>query len=287
MPDPISYEQLIAFAAGELDGADASVVEEYLKTNPEAARTVARYRIIRSLYQSAPRDEPGARASTRARSIFRQRGGPKPHGNLDFRGLIETEIILLRRMWDSQSSRLTCLLHTLFLAHMPTHRISRSSRLLIALCILAIAGAAGTGGAMAQGSLPGETLYPVKRSVESFRLAVTYDDYERSELRLDFARERLRETRLLIADARYDRIQETLIAYEIHIDNATRGIAVRENATERALMRVSNIRGSLIELKHELEHFSGLGPDDIAAALARALDISDRRITALVELNRD
>jgi len=68
----VSYEQLIAFAAGELDPAQAEFVERHLKSHPEGAKTVARYRVIRCLLSANAEQAPSFRATTRAQALFRQ-----------------------------------------------------------------------------------------------------------------------------------------------------------------------------------------------------------------------
>ena len=74
----ISREQLIAFAAGELEGPQADEVAAHLVANPDAARTVALYRTaagatVADDSAAAPRD-----LVTRAKGIFRAEQPERP-----------------------------------------------------------------------------------------------------------------------------------------------------------------------------------------------------------------
>jgi hypothetical protein len=53
-----------------------------------------------------------------------------------------------------------------------------------------------------QASIPGETLYPIKRLVENVRLAAAVDQKTKAEVRLDIAEERLMEINSLLAEKR-------------------------------------------------------------------------------------
>ena len=65
-----THQQLIAYAAGELRGADAQQVEAHLKRDPEAARTVHRYRLARQTVLGDDGVNPPTEVLERARLIF-------------------------------------------------------------------------------------------------------------------------------------------------------------------------------------------------------------------------
>lgn len=67
---PITTEQLIAFAAGEVLGAEAARIEAYVRRHPEAAELVRRYRAVRDrIARDDAVDAPGD-VIDRARAIF-------------------------------------------------------------------------------------------------------------------------------------------------------------------------------------------------------------------------
>lgn len=74
MAHPVAYEQLIAFAAGELADRRAADVADHLKTCRSCAGTVARYRSVASTV-AADRAAPSAAAVARAKAIFPRRSG--------------------------------------------------------------------------------------------------------------------------------------------------------------------------------------------------------------------
>ncbi len=67
----IPYDKLIAYAAGDLTGSDADRVQELLADDPQAADTVARFRMARETLQADDGVEPPAEAVMSARAIFR------------------------------------------------------------------------------------------------------------------------------------------------------------------------------------------------------------------------
>ncbi|MFN0136668.1 MAG: anti-sigma factor family protein [Phycisphaerae bacterium] len=69
-----TYEQLLAFAAGELTGSDASAIEAYLAVTPAVAREVARMRTVIGTMRSDESVAPPREWITAAQSIFK----PKP-----------------------------------------------------------------------------------------------------------------------------------------------------------------------------------------------------------------
>lgn len=68
----VNYEQIIAYAAGMLTGAEAAKVESHLASHPDDSQTVARYRLAKQLIATDDSVEPSAAAIARARAIFAQ-----------------------------------------------------------------------------------------------------------------------------------------------------------------------------------------------------------------------
>ncbi len=66
----VTYEDIIAFAAGELGGREAADVEAHLAANPDAAASVARFRAAHAAWMTDDGAEPPETAVRRAKSIF-------------------------------------------------------------------------------------------------------------------------------------------------------------------------------------------------------------------------
>lgn len=66
----ITHQQLIAYAAGEIPGAEAEQVQAHLERDAEAARTVRCYRLASQTILEDSGADPPTEALQRARSIF-------------------------------------------------------------------------------------------------------------------------------------------------------------------------------------------------------------------------
>jgi anti-sigma factor RsiW len=66
----IPDEQLIAYAAGELDAVQSSLVAEHAATCAACARTIAHFREIRALLRADHTETPRLATLVRARNIF-------------------------------------------------------------------------------------------------------------------------------------------------------------------------------------------------------------------------
>ena len=81
----ITQLKLIAYAAGEVGGADAEQVQAHLERDADAAQTVRRYRLARETVLGDDGVDPPTEALERARSIF----DPTVHAG-DRQGLAES-----------------------------------------------------------------------------------------------------------------------------------------------------------------------------------------------------
>ena len=66
----INYEQLIAYAAGELTPERAAEVQAYLTANPKAAEPIALYRQAQAAVQTDQSAAPPAELVAKAKAIF-------------------------------------------------------------------------------------------------------------------------------------------------------------------------------------------------------------------------
>jgi hypothetical protein len=90
-------------------------------------------------------------------------------------------------------------------------------RLAISFTLVALLLLSGTGLVRASSAaLPGENLYPVKRSWEGLRLILTFDEDRRIVLESEFENERLEEVSELIAEGRHETIQFAGVFMEVN-----------------------------------------------------------------------
>ena len=66
----MNYDQLIAYAAGELTSEQATEVQAYLAANPKAAEPIAMYRQAQSALQADQNAAPPAEVVAKAKAIF-------------------------------------------------------------------------------------------------------------------------------------------------------------------------------------------------------------------------
>lgn len=73
---PITNDQILAYAAGHLDAETAERVEAHLRRDAKAAKTVAVYRLAAARTAGDDTVAPPAEAIQRAKAIFRSRPAP-------------------------------------------------------------------------------------------------------------------------------------------------------------------------------------------------------------------
>jgi hypothetical protein len=93
-------ESLIAYAAGDLSPAESASVQAWLERNPNAAKTVAQYRLAQETFASDDSLVPTPNAITRAREVFIPNA--KPTSTAKDRVLDAIDRIVARVLFDSR-----------------------------------------------------------------------------------------------------------------------------------------------------------------------------------------
>ncbi|MDP9364166.1 MAG: hypothetical protein M3Q10_08065 [Chloroflexota bacterium] len=96
----LSYQQLIDYAADDLEGQDAAPVAAHLAACAECSATVARYRAMRRALASAELVAPPAATMARAKALFTLERGASPPGQ-SFEVL---DRVIARLAFDSRRS---------------------------------------------------------------------------------------------------------------------------------------------------------------------------------------
>jgi Domain of unknown function (DUF5667)/Putative zinc-finger len=195
MPDHrISTEQLLAFAAGELDAAERTSIEQHLSGCRDCSETIERFHRVRAVLRAAEGEQPSQSLIARAQAIHRP--------------LIDA---LARK---PQPVALT--------GHALLRRWALAAALLV--CIVLAGGGVRVLAANAVDSLPGDTIYRLKLAGEDLQLAMTLDTTDQVKQHLALARTREQELAKLVALGRLDVLQATTRAAQDQMDQAIQGL---------------------------------------------------------------
>lgn len=170
-----------------------------------------------------------------------------------------------------------------------TGRPSRTTRLrerhlgAAAAAAVLVASTAGVAAA-ADGSLPGDTLYPVKRGIEQLQVAMNGNDAARGAEHLRLAGNRLSEVEgLLAADGTAEQIDSTLTAYSEHADEGSR-LMFRAYQAEDNAEDIVAVREFTTSQSRQLEEIADLAPPTTApdfGAVAALLSEIDQQARVL------
>jgi len=130
----------------------------------------------------------------------------------------------------------------------------------------------GTGVAYAaESTLPGDSLYAVKRGLEEVRLALSGTVEGDAALTASFADRRLAEIESLTARGRWRDVDQALQAYQTHIDDLVRLEALASDPAEAAF-----VEARLSHHLEVLERVRGSAPESAQPALLQALERTGR-----------
>lgn len=127
----------------------------------------------------------------------------------------------------------------------------------------------GVGVAAAEGTLPGETLYPLKRGFEEARLLLSFDDTTEVQLLAEFSDERLREIEGLIAAGRAESLEPAAEAYTDSMQRLAQAVA--ENPGAESAAAFDERTAAHLEV---LQRVEGQVPPQAQEAIQRAIDRS-------------
>lgn len=167
--------------------------------------------------------------------------------------------------------------------------LQRSTMSVIASVFVLIAFLFGGGGITAyaaNGSIPGDALYPVKTSLEGARVSLASNDEARARLFLDFAGRRLDEIKSLIADNRFSHVSPTVAQFEHAIEKAQEAIHnLAQTDPERAASLDADAAKILKGYDDALNAMLGGLPADVQPAIQSAVNASETSAPALDDGN--
>jgi hypothetical protein len=121
-----------------------------------------------------------------------------------------------------------------------------------------------------QWTIPGDTLYPVKTSLERVQLALSLSEARRAQLHIAFAERRLVEIQNLVMESRFQYLHSAVDAFEIQATEATRLLhSLDQKDSERAVQLASELRRIIGEQAAVLPVLMQLSPAESRSELQR------------------
>jgi hypothetical protein len=242
----IAYEKLIAFAAGELEGAETRGVAIHIAICPSCAKTVSRFQTIASLMRTDDSHVPPPALIAKAQAIFSRRqamarGARRRIGAIRF---------------------------------FPSVRRFSMAALIVLLVLsnLVVCTYVSNAAVASQDAIPGDSLYSLKLTIEAIELAASFSTEGKLDRHIAFAGYRLNETGMLITINRVAEIPGTLAAFENQVDQAaiTFQILVKENYA-RAQAIGPRIESTLSQYSATLSNLRAIAPDSVKLDFGHAI----------------
>jgi hypothetical protein len=125
----------------------------------------------------------------------------------------------------------------------------------------------------AQSALPGDTLYPLKITLEQTRLSLARSAVDRAEIQMEFAQRRLVEIEGLIAEGRYRNIVSATQEFEAYINNALiEADRISASDPEQAAELLRKITDALSRYGHSLTLMLDNIPDPAKTEILRSIE---------------
>ncbi len=152
----------------------------------------------------------------------------------------------------------------------------------VAVAFVLVGGSAGVAAA-AEGSLPGDTLYPIKRSLESAKVTLNPSDKGKGNDLLGQADTRLREVNSLVAGKKTDKINQALEDFQT---SAAKGSDLILTAFQRDddsadLNELRDFAATQMDQLQEMSEAAPAGSQDAFASAASLLADIDQQASAL------
>ena len=134
-------------------------------------------------------------------------------------------------------------------------------------------------------ALPGDALYPVKRTVERAQLAFTFQADEKAALHIELAERRLLEVQALILENRFEQLDRAIRDYETQVELAVRSVnLVAARSPERAVDLATTLQEALSSETATLNTLAALVPPDFQEDFQRLILVSTAGIIVTDEI---
>jgi hypothetical protein len=128
---------------------------------------------------------------------------------------------------------------------------------------------------MVEITLPGDTLYPVKMTIEGIQIAATLDPVTRAQIEFTVANTRVKEIQQLADRQRYSQIPATAHEYEGAVQNATQTLnqVIQQDLAGHVTL-AQQAASDLLQNSAKLELVQQATPAEIQPGIAHAVDAS-------------
>lgn len=175
-------------------------------------------------------------------------------------------------------------------SHRPSHRsifrrgLAFTYLMAILTMVVILFGGAGVTAYAAQAALPGDALYPVKTGLELTQARLSRDAARQAQLYMNFAERRLDEIALLVAQGRFEDIDQAALEFETNVQRAinTLNIVAAGDPTQAQLL-ATQISNALTRYTEILRGMLTVVPDPVRPALEKAIIISETEGTGELE----
>jgi hypothetical protein len=134
----------------------------------------------------------------------------------------------------------------------------------------------GTVVSASQKSLPGDSLYSVKITLEQIALATSLDEQNDAELQIQFVENRGDEVQALIVEERYEEVAETILVYEEQVSKTLE--TIKEVSGQNRFLAydlAARLDGILAEQKSILAVLAQNAPDSVGLNISRVWVVSE------------
>ena len=145
-------------------------------------------------------------------------------------------------------------------------------------------GGAGVTAYASQAALPGDALYPVKTGLELTQVSLSRDAARQAQLYMNFAERRLDEIASLVAQGRFDDVDQAALDFESNVQraiNTLNTVAAGDPVQAQAL--ATQISNALMRYTNILKGMLTTVPDPVKPALEKAIQFSETEATGEIE----
>ena len=158
----------------------------------------------------------------------------------------------------------------------------------IVLVLVMLFGGSAASAYAAQGSLPGDALYPMKAAIEDVSADFSMDSTSEVRLYLRLAEKRIAEIESLAAEGRYEDMEKAVERFESHIEKAIVGLLVVAQGNPAEAKALAATLGELMERHAQvLLALMVAAPDEVQATFEDAVEASQEGISAAGEFADD
>ena len=158
----------------------------------------------------------------------------------------------------------------------------------IVLVLVILFGGSAASAYAAQGSLPGDALYPVKTAIEDVSADFSMDSASEVRLYLRLAEKRIAEIESLAAEGRYEDMEKAVERFESHVEKAIVGLLVVAQGNPAEAKALAATLGELMERHAQvLLALMVAAPDEVQATFEDAVEASQQGISAAGEFADD